>query len=139
MRTRYIAIIGFIGLLGVTVVGCSRMSAEQEAEVRQSYGIPADMPMEDLGVVKFRAGIPKRVRLGRGKNCTMTATLLTNGLVQMTFAWESKVKVIDGVKAEFQPERSQFVFRPAAVKGWRICLPQMAQHVAVVMEPTIVP
>jgi hypothetical protein len=139
MRLHHFATIGFIGLLAVLAVGCSRMTAEEEADVRKSFGIPADTPMKDLGVVEFRAGIPKRVRLGAGKDCIITATVLTNGSVQMNLVYEFKGEVIDGVKTQSHSERSQLVFRPEMVAGWRLCLPQMGQHFAVVMQPTIIP
>ncbi len=44
MRTHHIAPIGLIGLLAVLGMGCSRLTAELEAEVRQCFGIPADAP-----------------------------------------------------------------------------------------------
>ena len=85
MRSHHIATIGLIGLLAVLAVGCAKMSAEQEANVRKAFGVPADMPMKDLGEVELRAGIPKRVRLGAGKDCTITATKLTNRTSDWTF------------------------------------------------------
>jgi len=139
MRIRHIAAIGFIGLLAVLVVGCSRMTAEQEAEVRQSFGVPADMPMKDLGVVELHAGIPKLMRLGPGKECTITATMLTNGLVQLNVLYEFKGEIIDGVKTQSYSERSQSVFHPNSVAGWRLCLFPKGRHLAVAMQPTIIP
>jgi len=131
--------IGFISLLAVLAVGCSRMTAEVEADVRKSFGIPADMPMKDLGVVKLRVGIPKRVNVGRGKDWTITATVLTNGLVQMNLLYESKGEVMDAVKTQSHSERSQLVFRPDMVAGWRLCLPQMGEHFVVAMQPAVIP
>ena len=155
MRIRHIAAIGFIGLLAVLAVGCSRMTADKEAEVRKSFGIPADMPMKDLGVVELRAGIPKRVRLGAGKDCTLTATVLTNGLVRLKLLYEWQGEVIDGVKTQSHAERSQLVFHPESVRNWRLCLPPMGggkafrehqqcadkrcRHLAVAMQPTVIP
>ena len=139
MRRYHIATFGFISLLAVLAVGCSRLTAEQEAEVRQSFGVPADMPLKDLGEVEFRAGIAKRVRLSAGKDCVITATVLTNGLVQLNLAYESRGEVIDGVKTQSHSERSQVVFRPATVAGWRLCLPPMGQHLVVALRPIIVP
>jgi hypothetical protein len=140
MRMHHIATIGFTALLAVLAVGCSRLTAEQEAEVRQSFGIPADMPMKDLGDLKLRAGIPKRVRLGSGKNCTLTATLLTNGMVQLNVLYEFKGEIIDGVKTQSHSERSLSVFRPDSVPaGWRLCLFPKGQHFVVAMRPTIIP
>ncbi len=139
MRIPHIATIGFIGLLSVLAVGCSRMTAEQEAEVRQSFGVPAGMPIKDLGEVRLRAGKPKRVRLGTGKDCTFTATVLTNGWVQMDLLYEFKGEIIDGVKAESHAERSQAVFRPGSVAGWRLCLFPKGQPFVVALRPSIIP
>ena len=145
MRIHHIATIGFIGLLGVLAVGCSRMTADEEADVRKSFGVPADMPMKNLGVVELRAGMPKRVHVGSGKDCTFTATVLTNGLVQLNLLYEWQGEVIDGVKTQSHSERS-FVFRPRP--GWlclflppvaRPDLPRMGQHLVVAMQLTIIP
>jgi hypothetical protein len=139
MRTHHIATTSLIGLLAVLAASCSRMTAQEEAEVRQSFGVPADMPMKDLGEVELRAGIPKRVSIGRGKDCTITATVLTNGLVQMNLVYEFKGEVIGGVKIQSHSERSQSVFRPDMVAGWRLCLFQKGQHLVVAIRPTIIP
>jgi hypothetical protein len=140
MRIHHIATVGFIALLAVLAVGCSRMTAEQEAEVRQSFGVPAEMPMKDLGEVEFRAGIAKRVRLSAGKDCVVTATLLTNGLVQMNVLYEFEDEIIGGVKTPSHAEQSQSVFRPDSVPaGWRLCLFPKGQHFVVAMRPTILP
>jgi hypothetical protein len=140
MRICHIATIGFIGLLAVLTFGCSRMTAEEEAAVRQSFGVPADMPMEDLGEVELRARIPKRVRLSAGKDCTITATVLTNGLVHMNVLCEFKDEIIDGVKTPSHSDRSQLMFRPDSVPaGWRLCLFPKGQHFVVAMRPTILP
>jgi hypothetical protein len=145
MRIPHIAAIGFIGLLAVLAVGCSRMTADKEAEVRKSFGIPADMPMKDLGVVELRAGIPKRVRLGAGKDCTLTATVLTNGLVRLNLLYEWQGEVIDGVKTQSHAERSQVILprqlvpRPGGPdKGW-LCFPPMGRRLVVAMKPIIIP
>ncbi len=148
MRIHHIATIGFISLMAAVVIGCSRMTAEEQDEVRRSFGVPANVPMKDLGVVELRAGTPKRVRLGAGKFCTITATVLTNGMVQITkdavertdqvilnLLYESNGEIIDGVRTQSHSERSQMVFR-RPIKGW-ICLPQMGGLV-VAMEPTII-
>ena len=140
MRIHHIATSSLIGLLAVLAFGCSRMTAVEEAEVRQSFDIPADMPMKDLGEVELRDGIPKRVRVGWGKDCIITATVLTNGLVQMNLAYESKGEVIDGVKTQPHFERSQSVFRPDSVPaGWRLCLFPKGQHLVVALRPIIIP
>jgi|WetSurMetagenome_2_1015567.scaffolds.fasta_scaffold924466_1 hypothetical protein len=140
VRIHHIATIGFICLLVVLAIGCSRMTAEEEAAVRQSFGVPADMPMKDLGEIELRAGMPKRVRLGAGRDCTLTATLLTNGLVQLIVHYEFKGQIIDGVKTPSHSERSQSVFRPDSVPaGWRLCLFPKGQHFVLAMRPTILP
>jgi len=154
MRIHHIATSSLIGLLAVLAFGCSRMTAVEEAEVRQSFDIPADMPMKDLGVVELRAGIPKRVRVGWGKHCTITATVRTNGSVRMNLLYESKGEVIDGVKTQSHSERSQSVFPPGMLcqvipgtqrllttpgdRGW-FCLPPMGQHLVVALRPIIIP
>ena len=68
MCRQHIATIGFIGLLAVLAVGCSRMTADEEHDVRLSFGLPADIPIKNLGVVELRVGIPKTCagRLGQG-------------------------------------------------------------------------
>jgi hypothetical protein len=130
----------FVGLLAVLTVGCSRMTASEEADVRKSFGVPADMPMKDLGEVELRAGIPKRVRVAWGKDCTITATVLTNGLVQMNLVYEFKGEVIAGVKIQPHSEWSQLVFRPDTVPArWRLCLFPKGQHLVVAMRPIIIP
>jgi hypothetical protein len=116
------------------------MTAGEEADVRKAFGVPADMPMKDLGEVELRAGIPKRVRIGWGKDCTMMATVLTNGLVQMNLVYEFKGEVIDGVKTQSHSERSQLAFRPDTVPArWRLCLFPKGQHLVVAMRPIIIP
>jgi len=140
MRTHHIFIPGLIGLLAVLTVGCSRMTADEEADVRKAFGVPADMPMKDLGEVELRAGIPKRVRVDWGKDCTITATVLTNGLVQMNLVYEFEGEVLDGVKTQSHSERSQLVFRPDTVPArWRLCLFPKGQHLVVAMRPIIIP
>lgn len=137
MRTRHIATTSLIGLLAVLALGCSRMTADEEADVRKSFGIPAEWPMEDLGVVELRAGIPQRVSVGWRKHCTITATVLTNGLVQMNLLYESKGEVINGVKTSSHSE--QHTLRPFQLRpGW-LCLPPMGQHLVVALQPVIIP
>ncbi|HEY5910827.1 MAG TPA: hypothetical protein VJA21_09515 [Verrucomicrobiae bacterium] len=140
MRRHHIAAIGLIGLVAVLTVGCSWLTAEEEAEVRQSFGVPSDMPMNDLGEVRLRAGMPKRVRLGAGKDCTLTATVLTNGSVQLNLLYEFKGEIIDGVKTQSHSERSQSVFRPNSVPaGWRLCLFPKGEQFVVAIRPIVVP
>ncbi len=115
------------------------MTAEEQTEVRQSFGIPADVPMKDLGLVELRAGTPKRVRLAAGEYCTITATVLTNGSVQLNLLYESRGEAIEGVRTQPQSERSQLLFRPEMVAGWRLCLPQRGRPFVVAMQPVVTP
>jgi hypothetical protein len=143
MRIHHIATIGFIGLVAVLAVACSRMTADEATEVRQSFGLPADMPLKDLGAVELRVGTPKRVSVGRGKDCTITATVLTNGKVQLSLLYESRGEVIDGVKTQPYSERSQVVLPPGLLakamesKGW-LCFPTMRPHFVVAMQPILI-
>ena len=143
MRTHHIATTSLIGLLVALAVGCSRMTAVEEAEVRKSFGVPADIPMKDLGEVELRAGIPKRVRVGWGEDCTVTAIVLTNGSVQLNLLYESRGEVIDGVKTQPYFERSQVVLpagllaRAMKAKSW-FCFPPMRPHFVVAMRPIVV-
>jgi hypothetical protein len=69
MRTYHTATIGLIGLLAVLAAGCSRMTADEEADWRKSFGIPAGMPMKDLGEVELRAaGRPASLSSSGNKN-----------------------------------------------------------------------
>ena len=139
MRTPHIATTCLIGLLAVLAAGCSRMTADEEADWRKSFGIPAEIPMKDLGEVELRAGIPKRVSVGWGKDCTITATVLTNGLVQLNLVYESKGGVIDGAKTQSHSGRSQLMFHPSTVPaGWRLPLPPIGQHSVVAIRPIII-
>ena len=144
MRTHHIATVGFISLLAVLAVSCSKMTADEEHDVRLSFGLPADIPMMDLGVVELRVGIPKRVHAGWRKDCTITATALTNGSVRLDLLYESKGEVIDGVKTQFHSARSRMILprklvpRPGGPdRGWA-CFPPMGRLV-VAIKPIIIP
>ncbi len=143
MRINHIPM-GVIGLLLVLAAGCSRMTPDEEHDVRLSFGLPADIPMADLGVVELRAGIPKRVHVGWGKDCTLTATPLTNGSVQLNLLYESKGEVIDGVKTQSHSERSQVILpqklvpRPRGpTRGW-VCFPPMGRRLVIAIKPVII-
>jgi hypothetical protein len=144
MRINQIVTIGFSGLLAVLAVGCSRMTVAETAEMRQAYGLPADMPVKDLGVLELHVGIPKRVSVGWGKDCTVTAIVLTNASVQLNLLYESRGEVIDGVKTQPYSERSQSVLpaglvaRAMKAKSW-FCFPPMRPHFVVAMKPIILP
>src|SRR5881394_3652270 len=92
--------------LAVVPLACSRMTGE-EAKLRQEFSIPPDMPMRDLGVVELKPDAPKHVSLGKGKDCTITATVLTNGLLQIKLAYESKVTEQYTTRTDTQ--KSQFL------------------------------
>jgi len=140
MSTQLIATAGLVGLLAVLAAGCSRLTAVEEAEVRQSFNVHADTPMKDLGEVELRAGMPKRLRIGSGKHCTITATVLTNGLVQLNLVYEFKGGIVDGVRTQSRAERSQSVFRPSTVPArWRLVLFPEGQPFVVAIRPIIIP
>ncbi len=127
-------------VLAARLVGYSRLTPVEAGEVRQSFGVPADMPMKDVGEVQFRAGVPKRLRLGSGNYCTMTAAVLTNGSVQLNLLYEFSGEVVDGVKTQSHSERAVSVFRPDRVRGdWRLCLFPKGQHLVVAIRPVVVP
>jgi len=137
MRIHQITAFSFVVLLAALAAGCSTMTANEAADVRKSFGLPADMPLKDLGVVELHAGIPKRVSAGWGKDCTLTAIMLTNGLVQLNLLYESKGEVIDGVKTQPYSEQSRMVFRPGR-KGWG-CFPPMRPYFVVAVQAIIIP
>ena len=121
------------------------MTADEEHDVRLSFGLPADIPIKNLGVVELRVGIPKRVRVGWGKVCTITATVLTNGSVQLSLLYESKGEVIDGVKTQSHSERTQFILPRKLVpypggpdRGWS-CFPPMGRRLVFALKPFIIP
>jgi len=143
MRKHRVTSIGLIGLLTVLAVGCSKMTAVEEAEVRQSFGLPADMPLKNLGMVELHPGIPKRASARRGEDCTVTATVLTNGAVRLNLHYESRGEVVDGVKIQPYSEQSQVILPPGLLekamksKSW-LCFPPMRPRFAVAMRPIIV-
>ena len=120
------------GLLVWFVAGCSRTSAE-EARLRRELSIPARMAMKNLGVLELRADTPKRVSLGPGKDCTVTATVLTNGLLQMNLAYEAKVEKADGSRTNNFSQRSRFLL-PAGKQ----CAVKFGSDLMVVMRPTLI-
>lgn len=75
-----------------------------------------------------------------GQDCTLTAVVLTNGLVQLNLLYEFQGELVDGVRTPSQTERSQSVFRPDSVPArWRLCLFPQGQRFVVALRPTIVP
>jgi hypothetical protein len=115
--------------LALVPLACSRMTAG-EAKLRQEFSIPPDMPMRDLGVVELKPDTPKHVSLGKGKECTITATVLTNGLLQIKLAYESKVT--DRYSTRTDSQKSQFLLP----QGKR-CAPKVANDLILVMQPVV--
>lgn len=112
MLKHRVTAIGFIGLLTVLAVGCSKMTAVKEAELRQSFGLPTDMPLKNLGMVELHTRIPRRDSIRQGEDCTVTATMLTNGAMQLNLHYESRGEVVDGVKIQPHSEQSQVMLPP---------------------------
>ena len=119
-------------MLGWFAAGCSRTSAE-EAKLRRELSIPARMAMKNLGVVELRADSPKRVSLGPGKDCIVTATMLTNGLLQMNLAYEAKDAKADGSRTNNYSQHSRFLL-PAGKQ----CAVKFGPDLMVVMRPTLI-
>jgi hypothetical protein len=65
MRIHHIAAVVVLGVLIVIATSCSKMTPHEAAEVRKSFGLPADMPLKDLGAVELRVGTPNACVLGR--------------------------------------------------------------------------
>ncbi len=144
MRLPHIAMIGLAVLLAVLAVGYTRMKANERAELLASFGLPADMPLKDLGAMELRVGIPKRVSAGWGKDCTVTATVLTNDRVRLSLLYESRREVIDGVKVQPYSERSQVVLSQRLLASGMnsrssLCFPPMRPHFVVAIQPIIIP
>ena len=114
------------------MIGCSKTNA-RDAKLRQEFSIPADMPVRDLGVVELRSDTPKHIVLGDGKDCTVTGTPLTNGLLQMNVAYTAKEEVVKGQPTHNFSQRSQFLL-PIG----RGCAPKLGEHLTVVMRPAMI-
>lgn len=125
--------LGLFALLAFLSAGCSGMSPEVEAEVRQSFGVSAEMPMKDLGVVKLREGIPKRLRVCKGNYCTFTATTVTNAKIKLDIFFELGMKGNNPTRTE----TDQWVFRPPTGKVWRLCLLPKGENLAVAIQPIL--
>jgi hypothetical protein len=132
MNMQHIVSLALAALTAVGVVGCSETNA-RDVNLRQEFSIPPDMPVRDLGVVELRADMPKRILLGDGKDCTITATLLTNGLLQMDVAYTAKEEVVKGQTTHNFSQRSQFLL-PVG----RGCAPKLGEHLTVVMRPAMI-
>ena len=136
MRIRPFILIGMAALLAV---GCSKQTAHKAA-LREELSIAADLPVRDLGVVELSAGTPKLVRLGPGRDLTLTASVITNGMLQMSLAYESKSETAEGSPVrttKHYTQHSQFML-PAG-KPCAVTLNGPApDHLAVVMRPILV-
>jgi GNAT superfamily N-acetyltransferase len=94
--------------------------------------------------VELHVGTPKRVSVGWGKDCTVTAIVLTNGSLQLNLLYESRGEVVDGVKTRPYSERSHSVLPAGLVapamkaKSW-FCFPPMRPHFVVAMKPMVIP
>lgn len=129
-------------LIGLAVIssGCNQLTAVQEAEVRQAFGVPADLKLIDLGAVELRPGVPKHRSLGAGRECAITATILTNGLVQLDLVCEPPLAARAATNVPPRPDAVHAVFRPDSVSaGWRICLFPSHQPFAVALQPKLRP
>jgi len=120
------------------------MTPDEAAEVRISFGLPADIPLKDLGAVKLRVGTPQRVRAGKNENCTITATTQMNGNIRFSLLYESDGEIINGVKVQpysekTQTELSQHLLATAMKsKSW-LCFPAMHANFVVAMRPVVIP
>jgi hypothetical protein len=132
MNMRHIVGLALAALATVCVVGCSKTNA-RDARLRQEFSIPADMPVRDLGVVELRSDTPKRILLGDGKDCTITATPVTNGLLQMNVAYTAKEEVVKGQTIHNFSHRSRFLL-PVG----RGCAPKLGEHLTVVLRPVMI-
>ena len=120
------------------------MTQQEAAEVRIAFGLPADMPLKDLGAVELRVGPSKRVRAGKNQYCTITATTQTNGNIRFSLLYESDGEIINGVKVQpysekTQTEISQHLLATAMKsKSW-LCFPRMHANFVVAMRPIMLP
>src|ERR1051325_7293275 len=77
--------------------------------------------LTDWGTVEFSENIPKYLNLGEGKRCTLTATLLANGNLQIAIKTEEKLANADArVGAQIQMpmpvEMTQTLIVPSGVE-----------------------
>ena len=72
--------------------------------------------LTDLGVVELSENTPKRLRLGDGKDCTLSATLLTNGNLQIVITTSEKLAPSDtpaGFPAGMPAEETKTMTAPS--------------------------
>jgi len=132
MHIQHIITIAAAALFAALAVSCSKTTPE-EAALRQRFSIPADMPVKDLGEIQLIADTPKRLSLGKGKDCTISATALTNDLLRMSLVYESANEIVDGTTAHNYTERSTFLLH----RGQQ-CAPKMGKQLMVVMKPVLI-
>jgi hypothetical protein len=132
MRIQHISTIAAAACFAALAVSCAR-TTPNEAALRQRFSIPTDMPLKDLGEIQLIAGTPKRVSLGTGKDCTISATALTNDLLRMSLVYESSNESVGGRTAENYTERSTFLLHRG--QG---CAPKMGKQLMVVMRPVLI-
>lgn len=129
-----------LAVLILLIAGCARLTEGQAADVRKAYGIPADLPMIDLGAIELRAGRTKHLRLSRGREISLTAAPLTNGLVRLDLDYQSQNELTSGTQPSGYTERKQLIFDPAKLtSGWRICGGPFKAGFVVALQPIITP
>jgi hypothetical protein len=77
--------------------------------------------------------IPKRIVLGDGRDCTITASPLTNALLQMNVAYTAEDEVVKGRTTHNFSQRSRFLL-PVG----RGCAPRLGEHLTVVIRPAMI-
>lgn len=116
-------------LLGVSALlataGCAQMTPA-EAKLRRELSIPADMPVKNLGSVELFDGAPKQVNLGTGKDCTITAIVITNGMLQMNVAYESTTDKVEGSKTAHDSKKENHRFLLPLGRQCAVTVDQMA-------------
>ena len=132
MCIKYIITVAAAALFAALAVSCST-SAPEEAALRQRFSIPADMPVKDLGEIQLLADTPRRLSLGKGKDCTISATALTNDLLRLSLFYESSTEIVDGVAAQNYTEHSTFLLH----RGQQ-CASKMGKQLTVVMKPVLI-
>jgi hypothetical protein len=98
------------------------------------------MPMKDLGRVKLHLGEPKRMSLGSGEYCIITATSWTNHFVRVNLQYEDRGTPCDRMKRAIHSGQKQILFRPDTVPiGWRLCTGPFGDGWMLAIHPIILP
>jgi hypothetical protein len=123
-------------LLGVSALlataGCAK-TTPAEAKLSRELSIPADMPVKNLGSVELFEGTPKQVNLGAGKDCTITATVITNGMLQMNVAYESTMDKAEGSKTAHASKKENHRFLLPLGRQCAVTV----DHMALVFRPAL--